>query len=173
MKVTAVKPFPVYEGRNFLFVKVETDEGISGIGEAGITWRERAAAEAVNHLASFVVGQDPMRTEHLWQTMFRGGFFPAGRLICSALSAIDIALWDIKGKALDQPLWKLLGGHRDRVPTYASGSLRRGAFQDGKYCRCRIFLGADLFGERRLMHGQPVAGQRPPPCQSLGGTSML
>jgi L-alanine-DL-glutamate epimerase-like enolase superfamily enzyme len=121
MKVTAVKPLPVFGGgRNFMFVKVETDEGIYGVGEAGITWREKAAGEAMNHLASLVVGQDPMRTEHLWQAMFRGGFFPAGRLICSAISAIDIALWDIKGKALGVPVYQLLGGlAREKAVCYA------------------------------------------------------
>ena len=63
-----------------------------------------------------LIGQDPFRTEHLWQLMFRGGFFPAGRVGCAALSAIDIALWDIKAKALGVPLYQLLGGRvRDRV----------------------------------------------------------
>ena len=100
MKITDVKAFPIRANRNFLFVKVETDEGISGIGEAGLTWREEAVSGAVNHLKTFLIGADPMRTEHLWQQMFRGGFFPADKVLCSAISAIDIALWDVKGKAL-------------------------------------------------------------------------
>ena len=97
MKITAIKPYPIAgNGRNFMFVKVETDEGIYGIGEAGLTWKELAVAEAVNHLAPMIVGEDPMRTEHIWQVMLRGAFFPGGKVVCSAMSAIDIALWDIK-----------------------------------------------------------------------------
>jgi L-alanine-DL-glutamate epimerase-like enolase superfamily enzyme len=120
MRITAVKPLAVWGGfKNYLFVKVETDEGISGIGEAGLSWREMAVAEGVRHLESFLVGQDPFRIEHLWQRMFRGGFFPAGRVLGAAISAIDIALWDIQGKALSVPVYQLLGGRvRDRVVCY-------------------------------------------------------
>jgi len=107
MKISAIKPFPLSGG---MFVKVETDEGIYGIGEAGIKRHSSAIAEMVNHLALTLIDEDPMRTEHLWQKMFRGGFFPGGKVLCSAISAIDIALWDIKAKALDVPLYQLLGG---------------------------------------------------------------
>ncbi len=119
MKITAIKPYPVNAGRNFMLVKVETDEGIYGIGEAGLTWKELAVAEAVNHLAKMIIGEDPMRIEHIWQVMLRGAFFPGGKVICSAMSAIDIALWDIKGKALGVPIHNLLGGLvRNKVVCY-------------------------------------------------------
>jgi len=120
MVITEVKTFPVYDGsRNYLFVKVETDEGIYGVGEFGITWKEQAGIGAVKHMASDLVGQDPLNTERLWQVLFRGDFFPGGRINMAAQSAIDIALWDIKGKALGQPVYMLLGGKlRDRVPCY-------------------------------------------------------
>ena len=111
MKITNIKSFPVWGGnRNFFFVKVETDAGIYGIGEGGITWRELAAAACVDHLKPLLIGEDPSQIEHLWQLMFRGGFFPAGRIACSAISAIDIALWDIRGKVLGVPVYDLLGG---------------------------------------------------------------
>lgn len=119
MKITAVKTYIVGEVRNFLFVVVETDEGISGIGEAGITWREEAMAGFVHALTPSLIGQDPNRIEHLWQVMFRCGFFPAGRIGTAAISAVDIALWDIKAKALGIPVYELLGGRvRDRVVCY-------------------------------------------------------
>ena len=120
MKITNVETFPVWGGqRNFLFVVVDTDEGISGVGEAGITGRELAVAGAIEHFKPLLIGQDPMRTEHLWQLLFRGGFFPAQRILASAISAIDIALWDIKGKALGVPIYELLGGRvRDKVVCY-------------------------------------------------------
>jgi len=120
VRITDVKAFPIWSGnRNFFFVKVETDEGIYGVGEGGLTWRELACAEAVFHLSSFLVGQPANRIEHLWQTMYRGGFFPADKVIASAIAAIDIALWDLRGKALGVPVYELLGGRvRDRVVCY-------------------------------------------------------
>jgi len=120
MKITNVEPYPVWGGyRNFLFVVVDTDEGIYGVGEAGITGRELAVIGGIEHLKPLLIGQDPARIEHIWQTLFRGGFFPAQRILSAAISAIDIALWDIKGKALGVPVYELLGGRvRDKVVCY-------------------------------------------------------
>lgn len=120
MKILRVEAYPVYDqGRNFLFVCVDTDEGISGVGESGLTGRELAVEGAVKHLAPLLIGADPSRIEHLWQLMARGGFFPALGPVAAALSAIDIALWDIRGKALGVPVYDLLGGlARDRVVCY-------------------------------------------------------
>jgi galactonate dehydratase len=120
MIITEVKTFPVYHGsRNYLFVKIETDEGLYGMGEFGITWKEQAGIGAINHMASDVIGQDPLNIEKIWQVLFRGDFFPGGRINMAAQSAIDMALWDIKGKALNQPVYMLLGGKmRDRVVCY-------------------------------------------------------
>ncbi len=119
MKITDVKVYLAKEWRTFCLVAVETDEGISGIGEAGITGRELAVQGAIEHFKPLLIGQDPFRTEHIWQVLFRGGFFPAQRILTAAIAAIDIALWDIKGKALGVPVYDLLGGRaRDRVLTY-------------------------------------------------------
>jgi galactonate dehydratase len=120
MKITAVKPFVVEGGLgSFFFVKVETDEGIYGVGEGGNVLRAPALAEVVRSYAEQIVGADPSRIEHLWQMMYRGGFFPGGVVQSCALSAVDMALWDIKGKALGVPVYELLGGRtRDRVVCY-------------------------------------------------------
>jgi L-alanine-DL-glutamate epimerase-like enolase superfamily enzyme len=120
MKISNVEVFPVFNGmRNNTYVVVDTDEGVSGVGEAGLSGRELAVSGAVDHLRPLLIGEDPSRIEHLWQVMARGGFFPANRVIMSAISAIDIALWDIQGKALNVPVYKLLGGLvRDRVVCY-------------------------------------------------------
>jgi galactonate dehydratase len=120
MKITDLTPYPVWGGhRNFLFVVVDTDEGIYGVGEAGLTGRELAVIGALEHFKPLLIGQDPFRTGHLWQMLFRGGFFPAQRILTSAISAIDMALWDIKGKALNRPIYDLLGGRvRDKVVCY-------------------------------------------------------
>ena len=121
MKVTQIKSYSVAdsEGRPYFIVKVETDAGIYGLGEAGIRFWGSAIAKAIEHLSEIVVGEDPFSTERLWQHMFRGGFFPADKVYCCAISAIDIALWDIKGKAVGMPVYKLLGGPvRDKVVCY-------------------------------------------------------
>jgi galactonate dehydratase len=120
MKITNVEAFPVWGGfRNYLFVVVDTDEGVYGVGEAGLTGRELAVMGALEHFKPLLIGQDPARIEHIWQTLSRGGFFPAQRILTAAISAIDIALWDIKGKALGVPIYDLLGGRvRDRVVCY-------------------------------------------------------
>ena len=120
MKITNIETYAVWGGhRNFLFVVVDTDEGIYGVGEAGITGRELAVVGAIEHFKPLLIGQDPGRTEHIWQTLFRGGFFPAQRILTAAISAIDIALWDIKGKAMGVPIFDLLGGRvRDKVVCY-------------------------------------------------------
>ena len=119
MQITQIRTHIVGEARNSLFVVVDTDEGIYGLGEAGITWREAAVAGFIDALRPVLIGQDPRRIEHLWQVMFRCGFFPANRIGAAAISAIDIALWDLKAKALGVPLYQLLGGQvRDRVVCY-------------------------------------------------------
>ena len=115
--------------RPIVVLRLRTDNGIEGIGltlyGAKMTGSLRAAVE---ELAALTIGEDPMRVERVIAKLRigTGDSCGPGGIFTLALSVIDIALWDIKGKALDQPLWKLLGGHRDRIATYASGSLRRG-----------------------------------------------
>ena len=121
MKVTAVRNIQVVgeSGRPYILVKVETDAGVYGLGEAGVQYWGQAIERAVDHLSELVVGQDPFSTERLWQQMWRRSFYPAAGAYACAVSAIDIALWDVKGKALEMPVYRLLGGPvRDRVVCY-------------------------------------------------------
>jgi galactonate dehydratase len=130
MKITNIECIPVQApGRTLVPIFVETDSGITGIGEAGLQRRWKAIEGAVEHLKQWLVGEDPMRIEHLWQRMFRGGFYPGDRLIGSVISGIDIALWDIKGQALGVPVYQLLGGRcRDYVEAFTQpGYVRTGA----------------------------------------------
>lgn len=122
MKITAIHAYPVWIGaRNQLIVKVETDEDISGWGESGLSGREKAVVGAIEHYAQLLVGRDPFRIGALWQEMYRSQYFEGGRVLQAAVSALDIAFHDIKGKALGVPVYQLLGGkHRDRIPTFAS-----------------------------------------------------
>jgi galactonate dehydratase len=128
MKITAVKPFPVWVGRrNQLLVKVETDAGVFGWGESGLSGRERAVTGAIEHYAQFLVGRDPMATGALWQEMYRSQYFEGGRVLTAAISAIDIALHDLKGKALGVPVHQLLGGkQRALVPSFATAPAEPG-----------------------------------------------
>jgi galactonate dehydratase len=106
--------------RNWVFVRIETDQpGLIGWGEASLEWHTKGVVGAVDDLVPLVVGQDPRRTEHLWQSMARHPFFGGGVVGMSALSGIDQALWDIKAKDLGVPLHELLGGPvRDHVRMY-------------------------------------------------------
>ena len=120
MRITEIECIPVQApGRTLVIVLVDTDEGITGVGEACLQRRPLAIVGAIQHLRRWLIGEDPMRIEHLWQRMFRGGFFPGDRLIGSAISGIDIALWDIKGQVLGVPGYELLGGRcRDYVQCF-------------------------------------------------------
>lgn len=122
MKITDIKTYPAWIGhRNQLLVKVETDEGIHGWGESGLSGRELAVIGAVRHYREWLLGADPMRRGGLWQDMYRSQYFEGGRVLTAAISAIDIALHDIVGKALGVPVYQLLGGkQREFIPCFAT-----------------------------------------------------
>ena len=120
MKIERIQTFLANTGgRNYCFVKVLTDDGLHGIGEAYSVGPDRATEATIHDFEEWLVGQDPLRIEHLWAMMYNGTRFPPGPTILAALSGIEHALWDIKGKALGVPVWQLLGGAvRDRVRVY-------------------------------------------------------
>ena len=120
MRITDVKAYPVWVGyRNLCLVKVETDAGVHGWGESGISSRELGVVGVIRHFREFLLGQDATRIGALWQEMYRGQYFEGGRVLTAAIAAIDIALWDIAGKALGVPIHRLLGGkQRDAVPCF-------------------------------------------------------
>ena len=115
MKITKVEAIPV---NRYLFVKVHTDEGITGVGESGAWGHLEASEAAINKFANYLVGQNPLLIEHHYQYMFRFSHF-RGAAIYGALSAVDIALWDIAGKHFNVPVYQLLGGKvRDKARVY-------------------------------------------------------
>ena len=120
MKITRISTVVVNANmRNWTFVKVETDQGIVGWGEASLEWKTRGVVGCVEDLAALVVGEDPRRIEHLYQVMYRHSFFRMGVVGMSAVSGIEHALWDIWGKSLGVPVYQLLGGEvRKRVRMY-------------------------------------------------------
>jgi galactonate dehydratase len=123
VKITSIEPLVVDVGsRNWLFVVVETDDGLTGVGEGSLPGHPRAVAAAVEEYREYVVGEDPARIQHLWQLMYRRPFFRGGAVTLSAMSAIEQALWDIKGKVAGLPVYELLGGRcHDRIKLYANG----------------------------------------------------
>lgn len=117
MKVTKFELF--FVAHRWLFLKIETDEGISGWGEPVLEGKALTVAAAVDELMDHIIGKDPFQIERLWQRMKKGSFYRGGAIMDSAISGIDQALWDIKGKALGVPVYQLLGGQvRDRVRIY-------------------------------------------------------
>ncbi len=122
MKITDIKAYPSWVGsRNQLIVKIETDEGIYGLGESGLSGRELAVVGALKHYREILIGQDPRKIGFIWQLLYRSQYFEGGRVLTAAMSAIDIALHDIKGKALGVPVYELLGGkQRDFIPCFAT-----------------------------------------------------
>lgn len=124
MKITDIKPLPVWVGsRNQLVVKVETDEGIYGLGESGLSGRELAVIGALKHFREFLIGRDPLQISRIWQELYRSQYFEGGRVLLAAQSAIDIALYDLAGKALNVPVYQLLGGkQRDLIPCFATAT---------------------------------------------------
>ena len=132
MKITEVKVFHLYPGAdesgnrrgkywNFVFVKVYTDAGIDGVGEAFASGKAKTTEAAVREYERWLVGKDPTEVLRNWLAYYRGSRYPLGTATKAALSAVEIALWDIKGKACGLPVYKMLGGPvRDRIRLYAS-----------------------------------------------------
>ena len=118
MKITRLTTFLVPP--RWLFVRIDTDEGISGWGEPVVEGRAHTVAAAVEELSDYLVGKDPRHIEDHWNVMYRGGFYRGGPILMSAIAGIDQALWDIKGKHLGVPVHALLGGPvRDRIRVYS------------------------------------------------------
>lgn len=118
MKVTKLTTYRL--APRWMFLKIETDEGVTGWGEPVIEGRARTVETAVNELSEYVIGKDPARINDIWQAMYRTGFYRGGPILMSAIAGIDQALWDIKGKVLGAPVYELLGGLvRDRMKMYS------------------------------------------------------
>lgn len=117
MKITALKLYPVQP--RWLFLKIETDEDICGWGEPVVEGHAHTVKAAVEEMAYYLIGKDPRKIEDLWQTMYRTGFYRGGPVMMSAIAGIDQALWDIKGKYYQIPVYEMLGGAcRDKLKVY-------------------------------------------------------
>ena len=118
MKISRLETFHVRP--RWLLLRLQTDTGLVGWGESTLEGRSLTVETMVREMSRWLIGQDPRRIEHIWQHLYRGGFYRGGPVHCSALSGVDMALWDILGKSLGAPVHQLLGGRvRDRIRMYA------------------------------------------------------
>ena len=123
MKISRIEQF--FPRKRTRLVKVTTDEGLVGWGETTLEGRPKSTCAAVEEMADYLIGKDPLRIEHHWQHIYRSAFFRGGPVVMSALSGLDQALWDIMGKYYGVPVYKLLGGAvRDRIRVYAHWGIR-------------------------------------------------
>ncbi len=126
MKITDAKVLICSPGRNFVTLKIITDQGIYGLGDATLNGRELAVASYLqDHLVPCLIGRDPFQTEDIWQYLYRGAYWRRGPVTMTAIAAVDTALWDMKGKALNTPVYNLLGGKsRNAVMVYGHANGR-------------------------------------------------
>ena len=122
MKITDLRVFQTQGGHaNWTFVKVYTDSGLTGVGEASLERFDEVVVKALESFKDFLIGKDPFQIEYIWNALYKSTFWHGGIIILTALSAVEQALFDIKGKALNVPIYELLGGKlRDRVRAYAN-----------------------------------------------------
>ena len=121
MKITAARVIVCCPGRNFVTLKIETDQGLTGVGDATLNGRELAVASYLNdHVLPCLIGRDPQQIEDIWQYLYKGAYWRRGPVTMTAIAAVDTALWDIKAKIAGQPLYQLLGG-RSRTGVMAYG----------------------------------------------------
>ncbi|GAA3159873.1 hypothetical protein [Nonomuraea salmonea] len=126
MKIVDAKVVLTSPGRNFVTLRIETDEGVTGLGDATLNGRELAVVSYLtDHVVPLLLGTDPHRIEDTWQSLYRGAYWRRGPVTMAAIAAVDVALWDIKAKVAGLPLYQLLGGaSRERVRTYGHASGR-------------------------------------------------
>src|ERR1041384_3876744 len=126
LKIVSAKVIVTSPGRNFVTLKLETSDGVTGLGDATLNGRELAVASYLDdHVIPCLIGRDAHRIEDTWQYLYRGAYWRRGPVTMSAIAAVDTALWDIKAKAANLPLYQLLGGaSRERVLLYAHANGR-------------------------------------------------
>src|SRR5690242_19978903 len=124
MRITDAKVIVCSPGRNFVTLKISTEDGLYGLGDATLNGRELAVASYLtDHVVPLLIGRDARRIEDLWQFLYKGAYWRRGPVTMSAIAAVDTALWDIKGKALDTPVDQLLGGaSREAVMVFGHAS---------------------------------------------------
>ena len=175
MKITEIRVILTCPGQNYVLVKVLTDAGIYGVGDGTLCGSEPAVARAIEHAAPLLIGRDPLATEDAWQLIYHWSYWRGGPVFMAALSAFDLALWDIKGKVANLPVYQLLGGKaRSRVACYGHAygrnpqeveeSVRSFQEQGYRYVRAQLVGGYGGYGGPGVMRHEPSA------CAPIPGT---
>ncbi|MCD7843958.1 MAG: hypothetical protein LUG17_04975, partial [Clostridiales bacterium] len=156
MKITQVKAILTSPNQNYLFVKIETDAGIYGLGDCSLNGRETPVKELIDsYLAPMLIGRDPLNIEDFWQMVYRGSYWRGGNIMMSALSGIDMALWDILGKDCGKPVYQLIGGKcRSKVMCY---SHVLGKTNEDKIAQAHDYAERRKLKVIRLRAGMPAA----------------
>ncbi len=174
MKIIDVKVIVTCPGRNYVFLKIVTDEpGLYGIGEGTLNGSEPIVAEALRHVSPLLIGRDPQRIEDTWQLIYRQGYWRGGPIFMAALAAIDLALWDIKGKQAGLPVYQLLGGKaRDGVMVYSHAG-GRDPVEAEDSVRALMAKGFKVIRAQMGPYGGAgVIGSQPPLSPGTPGTSI-
>ena len=126
MKIVDAKVIVCCPGRNFVTLKITTDDGVTGLGDATLNGRELSVASYLqDHICPLLIGRDPQKIEDTWQYLYKGAYWRRGPVTMSAIAAVDMALWDIKGKLANMPVYQLLGGaSREGVTVYSHATGR-------------------------------------------------
>ncbi len=166
MKITDAKVFVCSPGRNFVTLKIYTDDGVYGLGDATLNGRELAVRSyLVDHVLPCLIGRDPSEIEDIWQYLYRGAYWRKGPVTMTAIAAVDMALWDIKGKALHTPLYNLLGGRcRSGVMAYCHANgrdLAETIDEVGRYIDLKYLAVRAQSGIPGLAHTYGVSTGRP------------
>src|SRR5829696_40638 len=181
MKITDIEAIPISAGEGYpyavIVVLIQTDEGLTGIGEASLGGRGRGVLGILDHARDLLIGQDPAKIEHIWGELVHGTFWSTGQVIMSAVAGIDIALWDLKGKRLGVPLYDLLGGptrERARVYRHVAGNTAAELAEDARRWREQGFTALRYgplaaFDDHSLTHWDPQASI----VQTIKGTESL
>ena len=165
MKIAKIEQF--FPRRRMRLIKITTDTGIVGWGETTLEGKPRSTWAAVEELADYLVGKDPLRIEHHWQHIYRSAFYRGGNVLMTALSGIDQALWDIAGKYFNVPTYQLLGGPvRDRIRVYAHWGIRDSSERGLNAARERLEMLQEKGGYKAFKSGP--GGQMARPRASRG-----
>jgi mannonate dehydratase len=174
MKITDVKVILTCPGRNYVFLKILTDQpGLYGVGEGTLNGSETIVAEALRHISDLLIGRDPQRIEDTWHLIYRQGYWRGGPIFMAALAAIDIALWDLKGKQAELPVYQLLGGKaRDGVTVYSHAG-GRDPVEAEDSVRALMAKGFKVIRAQMGPYGGAgVIGQQPPVSPGTPATSI-
>jgi mannonate dehydratase len=174
MVITEIRTIVTCPTRNYVLIKVLTDEGVYGVGDGTLNGSELAVAQVIQHMSPLLIGRDPQRIEDLWQFMYRHTYWRGGPIYAAAIGAVDLALWDIKGKLANMPVYQLLGGKaRDGVLCYGHAG-GKDVVQVEDSVRALLERGYRAVRVQMGDYGGPgILRREPPPREGVPGVDIF